>query len=395
MEESMSQTSESFIVAANELLPFISEKRDETSKARRVPDDIGQRLINSGLWSMIRPARFGGPEVSLDVVYRVTQTLALADAAVAWVYVVLSTHDLMVGCYPKAVQEKYWKSARSKCASSFNPTGKVTAARDGFVLSGKWSYCSGVDFCDWVILGGIAGTLPGESKIPDMRYFLVPMSQAKIVDDWNVMGLEGTGSKSVVLEEVFVPNEHVVSDEQLRTGNTPGQGLHESDSYRAKGWAVYIFCFPAIPVAAVRSAYEDFVTECRTRAKRREPPFELRKSGIQMGLAEAGALLDCAELLFDRALTETFAEISRTGDVSNALRRRNRRDLNFSVKTARHAAEMLMSMGSGRATYQTNRVQRALRDIHALSVHPSMNWETPALAYGAHLLGENPADPFA
>jgi alkylation response protein AidB-like acyl-CoA dehydrogenase len=388
------QTPEALLATARAILPYLSSKSDEIGAARRIPEEVGQRLAESGLWSIMRPMRFGGTEAPIDLMYRITQMLATADASVAWVYVVLSTHDRILGFFPKDVQEAYWNSTRPKCASSFNPTGKAVRAPGGFRLSGKWSFCSGIDYCDWVMPGGIVGVLPGEPPIPDMRYFLVPTAQGKIVDDWHVMGLRGTGSKSILLDEVFVPDEHVVSEAQIQAGTTPGQGLHTSDSYRAKGWAVFIFSLPAIPVAAVRSAYDDFKLESQGRVKRREPPFEARKPGIQMGLAEASALLDCAGLLYDRALTETFAEINREGDVSAGLRRRNRRDLNFSVKTARHVAEMLMSMGGGRATHETSRVQRALRDIHALSVHPSMNWEIPALSYGAAELGEKSFDPF-
>jgi alkylation response protein AidB-like acyl-CoA dehydrogenase len=392
---SQPESSKQLLARARDLIPYLQGKSDEINVARRVTDEVGQRLTDAGLWTIMRPKKYGGIEAPMDLMYRITQQLARGDASAGWVYVVLNTHDRFMGFFPPQVQEQYWTSARPKCASSYNPTGKATAAPGGYTLSGKWSFCSGIDFCDWVVPGGIVGMLPADRPVPDMRYFLVPTSAVKIIDDWHVMGLRGTGSKSIILDNVFVPDERVVSEAQIVTGTTPGAHVHDSPTYRAPGWAVFVFSLPAVAPATVRSAYEEFKADCRGRVSRREGPFEIRKPAVQMCLAEASVLLDNAELLYDRALGETFAELNRVGDVSPALRIRNRRDLNYSVLLSRRVSEMLMAMGGGRATQETGRIQRALRDLHAISVHPAMNWETPALSYGAAELGEKSNDPFA
>jgi alkylation response protein AidB-like acyl-CoA dehydrogenase len=242
------------LARAHELAPYLQSKSEEINSMRRLPEEVGQKLSQSGLWTMMRPRKFGGSEVKLDLMYRITQVLARADASVSWVYVVLNTHDHMMGFFPQHIHEEYWASARPKCASSFNPTGKATPVSGGYSLTGKWSFCSGIDFCDWVIPGGIVGMLPGDPPVPDMRYFLVPTSKAKIVDDWHVIGLRGTGSKSIILDNVFVPTERILTDAQIRSGTTPGAAVHDGPAYRVPGWAVFIFSLSAIPVPAVRAA---------------------------------------------------------------------------------------------------------------------------------------------
>jgi alkylation response protein AidB-like acyl-CoA dehydrogenase len=385
--------SDELIERARGLIPYLREKSDQINAARRVPDDVMQRVSEAGLMNILRPRRFGGMEAPIEAMYRIGQQLAMGDGSMGWVYVVLGAHDQFMSFYPKDVQEEYWASERPVCASTYNPTGKAVAVPGGFKLSGKWSFCSGIDFCDWVVPGGIVGMLPGEKPMPDMRFFLVHKSQFKLVDDWDVMGLCGTGSKTILLDDAFVPSERVISETQIVTNTTPGASVLDGPTYRAPAWTVFVFGFPLVGAAIVRSAYEDIRADFRGRAQRREPLFELRKPAVQVHLTEASVLLDSADLLIDRAMKETFDQAYGEGSVARELRIRNRRDLIYAVLNARRAGEILMSMSGGRGIMTTGRVQRAMRDIYALSAHPSMNWDIQSLSYGSVELGGDITDP--
>lgn len=376
------------------LIPYLQGKSDEIAAARRLPEDVMQRLVDAGLMQLLRPKRFGGQDAPMDLMYRISRLLARGDGSVGWVYAVTNSHDQFIGLYPGQVQEEYWASARPLSASSYAPTGKAVPASGGFTLSGKWSFCSGIDYCDWVVLGAVVGMLPGEKPAPDMRYFLVPLSQLTVVDDWHVMGLRGTGSKSVALDDVFVPDERVLTGMEIATGQTPGAMLHDSPTYRAPVWTLFGFCIAAAATGIVQSAYEDIKVEFAGRASRREPPFEAKKPAVQIHLAEASVLLDCSDMLYNRALIETFDQVNRNGTVSMDLRIRNRRDLSYSVLSALRAGEILMGMAGGRGIVETGRVQRALRDVYGVSVHPGMNWDAPALSFGSVELGGGPTEPY-
>ncbi len=386
-------SAETLLERARSLVPFLREKSDEINASRRVTDEVWQRLVDAGLVELLRPARFGGVDAPMELMLRIARQLAVGDGSVGWVYTVLSSHDQFLSFFPAHVQEEVWSSACPTSASSYNPTGKGSVAPGGLRLTGRWSFCSGIDFCGWAVVGAIVGMLPGEKPMPDFRYCLVHESQYQVVDDWHVMGLCGSGSKSIVMNDVFVPDERIVTAVQVVTNTTPGVGVHDTPIYRAPGFSVFIFAFPSVAIGIVRGAYEAMKADLQGRAARHDPMFELGRPGIQVHLAEASAMIDASELLLDRAIGETFRQAHEEGTVSMPLRIRNRRDTVYLVINARRAAEILMSMAGGRGIQIGGRVQRALRDIYAVSMHPTLNWDVQSLSYGAVELGGQPTDP--
>jgi 3-hydroxy-9,10-secoandrosta-1,3,5(10)-triene-9,17-dione monooxygenase len=386
-------SAEILLERARSLVPFLREKSDEINASRRVTDEVWQRLVDAGLVELLRPLRFGGVAAPMELMLRIAQQLAVGDGSVGWVYAVLSSHDLFLSFFPAHVQEEVWSSACPTSASSYNPTGKASAAPGGLRLTGRWSFCSGIDFCGWAVVGAIVGMLPGEKPMPDFRYCLVHKSQYEVVDDWHVMGLCGSGSKSIVMNDVFVPDERIVTALQVVTNTTPGVGVHEAPIYRTPGFSVFVFAFPSVATGIARGAYEAMKSDMQGRAARHDPMFELGRPGVQVHLAEASAMIDVSELLLDRAMGETFRQAHQEGTVSTPLRIRNRRDTVYLVINARRAAEILMSMAGGRGILIGGRVQRALRDIYAVSMHPTLNWDVQSLSYGAVELGGQPTDP--
>src|ERR1700733_9577498 len=203
----LSYTRESLIERASALIPVLKERGAATSAARQVPAQTITDFWDHGLGYLLKPAKFGGPEVRVDTAFEVASVLARGDGSAAWVWTVTGVHDLFVALFPEPAQREYWEKDRTLSASSFAPSGKLTPAEGGFRLTGKWSFCSGIDHARWILLAGMAGMLSMDPPIPDIRYALLPIADCTVIDDWHVMGLSGTGSKSVAVDNVFVP-EH-------------------------------------------------------------------------------------------------------------------------------------------------------------------------------------------
>jgi alkylation response protein AidB-like acyl-CoA dehydrogenase len=225
-----------------------------------------------------------------------------------------------------------------------------------------------------------------------MSYVLVPRSDFTIVDDWHVMGLRGTGSKSAVVDNVFVPPHRIVRVADTATGQAPGAQVHDNPLYRAPMLAFFPF-FIASPAAGIaRGAFEAFIDDMKVKTGGYDKSPMAKKPGIQMRVAEAGALIDAADLLFKRSLRETMAKIFAGEELSLEHRVRSRRDQAYSISMARHAAEILFSASGARALYDTNRTQRAYRDLQAVSAHAVSTWDGPALNYGQVMLGGTPSE---
>ena len=382
------------IERARRLAPTLRERAMATSAAGRVPSETIDDFWDAGLFYLLKPKSFGGPEVRPDIAFEVAGELARGDGSAAWVWTVMGVHDLFLALFPEEAQQEYWAKDRTLSASSFAPSGKVTQAEGGFRLSGKWSFCSGVDNAQWMLLGAIAGMISTDPPIPDIRYLLLPRTDCRVIDDWDVLGLRGTGSKTVVVENVFLPAHRMVKNEDLVNGTAPGGRIHESPLYRAPVWAVFPFCISSPANGIARGAFESYVEEMRSRTSAFDHSPLAKKPTIQLRLAEAGALIDAGDLLYKRSLVETIDKALVGETMSLEHRIRSRRDQGYSVLMAKRAAELLLTAEGGKGIYESNHVQRAFRDLHALSGHIVGGWDMPALNYGQIILGGPPADPF-
>lgn len=384
---------QALVAAARGLIPTLRSRGEEISRTRRVPDDVFKLLADAGLMQLMRPAMYGGPEIGPDVLFQITRELAKGDGSTAWAYAVTNSHDHFVGFYPKQVQDAYWASAKPLSASSYMPVGKAAPTPGGFRLTGKWGFSSGIENSGWVVVGAIVGMLPGERPAPDLRFFLLPATDYKVHDDWHVMGLCGTGSKTVVIDDVFVPDERILSNEDVKNGNTPGAKVHAHPLYHASAWPLFGFCIIAPAVGLAQGAYDIVLEQVKARAAKPDPLFEARKAAGFMKLAEVSAQIDAAAMLYDRGLNDTVHLMSTGQLLTKELKARNRRDQTFGTGLLRQAMATLMSMSGGSALYENNHIQRAFRDLQALSAHPGGNWETTAIGYGSILCGGESLEP--
>jgi len=387
------RTTEALLQKARALAPKLRERADATGKARRIPDETIRDFWDAGLWYLLKPKKFGGPELRPDVALSVANELARADGSAGWVWAVMTIHDLLVALWPEEFQKEYW-AKNTLSASSFAPTGKATPASGGYNISGKWSFSSGIDNADWLLLGVFFGPPSGGSPIPDIRYVMLPRGDFKVIDDWYVFGLRGTGSKGVVVDDVFVPNHRICGLAGMIQGTSPGSKVHDSPLYKASVWGIIPFTISSPANGMARGGLDAFIEDMKVREGSYDHSPLAKKPGMHLVVAEAGAMIDAAELLYRRSFTETIDKIMAGEPLTLEHRARSRRDQGWSVMTARHAAEKLFTAQAGRGIYEGNRVQRAFADIQALQGHIVGGWDMPAYSYGQVMLGGPPSDPF-
>jgi 3-hydroxy-9,10-secoandrosta-1,3,5(10)-triene-9,17-dione monooxygenase len=384
---------EALLQKARALAPKLRERAAATGQARRIPDETIQDFWDAGLWYTLKPKKFGGPEYRPDGALAVAGEIARADGSAGWVWAVLTIHDLLVALWPEEFQQEYW-AKNTLSASSFAPSGKAAPASGGYRISGKWTFCSGVDNADWLLLGTFFGPPSGGSPIPDIRYVMLPKGDYKVIDDWYVFGLRGTGSKGIVVDDVFVPNHRILGLADMIQGTTPGSRVHDSKLYKASVWAIIPFTISSPANGMARGALDGFLDDMRVREGSSDHSPLSKKPGMQLTVAEASAMIDAAELLYRRSFRDTIDKVMAGETLTLEHRARSRRDQGYAVLQARLAAEKLFTATAGRGLYEGHRVQRAYADVHALSGHIVAGWEMPAYSYGQVALGGPPSDPF-
>ncbi len=384
---------------AQELVPVLRGRAQQTSRDRRVPKETIDDFWSAGLFDLIKPKKFGGKEIRYDDYLGLAIELARGDGSAAWVHAVIVVHELIIALFEEEAQKELWADPRALCASAFAPTGKAEPAPGGVRVSGKWSFCSGIDNADWMVFGVFFG-MEGNPPHPDLRFVLVPKREGQVIDDWNVMGLCGTGSKSFAMNDVFVPDHRILSWGPFAMGTGPfgpGPGCPGTKAHphmnllKAPMWAIFPFCVTSPASGIARGVFESYVEQMRSRKTAITQEALSQFAHVHYKIAEAGALTDAAEWLYKRSLKETIDKVEAGETLSWEHRGRSRRDQNQSIRMATQAAEALFSATGGNGLYNSQHVQRGYRDLQAMGHHIVGAWETGMGVYGKIMLGAEPA----
>ena len=234
-------TAEELVGRARALAPKLRERAVRAERERNIPQQSVDEFIDAGLIHTLQPKRWGGYEHDHEVAFDIAVELGKSTCgSSAWCLNYLADHACMLALFPDEAQHDVWSRNKAACiATSAAPTGKVTAAPGGYRLNGRWSWCSGLRHSHWIMIGGLAFR-DGEDH-PDMRLYLVPVSELEQDDNWYCAGLRGSGSNTAVLDNVFVPEHRSVSFSTLRDGNSPGSKVNTNPIYRAPFIAVHSY----------------------------------------------------------------------------------------------------------------------------------------------------------
>ena len=249
---SQTVTAEELIQRARDLVPTLKERAAQCEADRRVPKETIADMQAAGFFEILKPAQYGGYEMDPQVFYAVVRTLAEGCMSTAWIYGVIGVHNWQIALFDPQAAADVWKDSNDVLiASTYMPKGQVTPVEGGFKFSGRWAFSSGIDHCDWVFLGGLI--FGGEGEPPEYRTFLIPRSDFKVIDTWHVMGLKGTGSNDVVVEDVFVPEyrTHKASDGFM--GTNPGRDTFTADLYKLPFGQIFVRAVSTAAIGALQA----------------------------------------------------------------------------------------------------------------------------------------------
>jgi alkylation response protein AidB-like acyl-CoA dehydrogenase len=366
------------------------ESAIETERARQVSAELVGKMREAELFRVMQPARFGGFEYGYEVFVELVAAVAAGDGSTGWVYSLGAVHPWLIACYPEEAQQEVWSRDRDAIAAvSYAPTGQAVPDRDGYRLTGRFSFASGCDNANWAILGGMLPDQNGRKP----GFFLIPASQYTIHDDWFTVGLAGTGSKTIVVDDQYVPACRAVTFADMLTGNGPGTLTNPNPLYRQPMLAVVPLCLVAPALGMARGALDAFKEQAIGRTTRGAVAGGNNKMTdfvtVQMRVAEATASIDAATLMIHRDIADTLAATA-AGETDVSLRMRNRLTHAFATRLLTQAVDLVFVAGGGAALGLHHPVQRFWRDIHAASSHISLNWDSVAAMYGQHVFGLEP-----
>jgi resorcinol 4-hydroxylase (FADH2) len=376
------------------LLPGFAARAQATEQARRVPAESIAELREAGLFKVVQPRMFGGYEYDFDVLVDLVTDAARACASTAWVWSLFASHQWLLASFDIQAQRDIWEQdADFAICGSYAPAGMCVLADGGYRLTGRWSFASGCDNAQGAVCASMVPPR-AEGQAPAPAFLLVPATEYGIDDTWDVVGLCGTGSKTLVMDNVFVPQHRVLFFRDITSGKTPGSKVHANRGFGIPMLCNIPSCLAAAAVGAASGALDAYLAATGGRVTRGAIAGASNRMAefatVQLRVAEAAASVDCARELLLRDLRRRAATAASGDDISIEDRITSRRGQAFAVSLAIRAVEALNASTGGMGLALSNPVQRAWRDANAVGRHISLNWDAVGTMYGQMVLGLEP-----
>jgi len=384
-------TREDLLDRARALVPLLAEHAVATEANRTLLPEIDRAVDAAGLYRIACAPYLGGYGLDFSIHLEVAAELARGCGSTAWVQCLTGYQNMLVGLYPKAAQDEVLAAgAPVRAGLVMGPPATAEIVAGGVRLTGRWPYVSGVDQASWLMLS---------ARHPDdaarVLTCLIRNDGLKIDDDWYAMGLRGTGSKTVVLDDLFVPDGRVMCFRDHDGKGAPGAEVNAGVLYQGFPTSTLFSMVVAAPALGLaEAAIEAYGERLRTRWNARMPSSQTEWPSSQARLGRARARADAARRIYFDAVGRLFAQVSAGGFPDPASRVRYRME---TVEVVRACTDLVYDLfcdaGTG-VMLGDNPLQRAFRDIHILRSHFMLTPDGTAENAGRAALGLPPVPPF-
>jgi alkylation response protein AidB-like acyl-CoA dehydrogenase len=392
---SAAPTEDSLIEAARDMIPLLKTHGRKHDENKRISGDVAGRLRSAGFFRICQSQENGGYGMRPSTLWRVCREIGRGDSATCWILSLAGLHPWMAGMFPPRAQEEVFAGGRDVVVIALTGNvGRGTQARrdgDDYVLSGKWTYASGIDIADWA---AVLVDVPLDDGGKEQRLLLVPKASFRIDDaSWNVFGMRGTGSKDVYLDEARVPAHRTLLWSDLQRGVVPGTERNKGPMYRIPHTSLFVMSVAAAIVNVSYGLLDLYLETVKARipAGLAAPQTEDRFSLAELGKAASAIdmafnlLMHDVDAMWEQAVAGApFTTVQRTG---------YRLDGATICDTALEACNRLVR-NLGGSLLPDGEIERYFRDMHAMAAHFLMQASPSAELHGRALL-EMPLPPNA
>ncbi len=354
---------------------------------RRVPDESIAELHDAGFFLALQPREFGGYELDPQDFFRMQSAIAEGCMSTAWASGIIAVHAFQLALMDKRAQQEVWgEDIHTLVSSSYAPLGKVDVVDGGFRLSGRWGWSSGCNHCSWVLLGAI---VPGEG----FRTFLLPNSDYEIVDTWHSMGLQGTGSNDIVVDDVFVPDYRTHKQMDGFSGSNPGIDDNTAPLYHLPWAQTFIRVVSTPAIGAAKEGLRLYTEAVKGKASGDPSKLIGDKTTIER-IAKASTVIDEMEALLYGNFDQMMTKVNAGEPVAIEDRARYRHHASMVIEKSMGVIDDLFSSAGGSSVFQGAEIQQRFLDIHTARAHVANNPTNFARNLGGLVAGADNQDLF-
>ncbi|MFJ2826282.1 acyl-CoA dehydrogenase family protein [Streptomyces sp. NPDC087263] len=413
---SMLDSRSTIVARAPQVAEIAARYSDEAETARQLSPQVVRAVLDAGFARHFVPAAHGGETGGFSELTAAVALVGEGCTSAAWAASLAAYAGRYAAFLPEAGQAEIWAEGPDVVlAGALMPSGKAEPVAGGWRLSGEWKYISGVHFADWALAcaavpakdAGTAGTAKHADTTrhsgtatatatananakdaetaknladrPEVRFFAVPRADFAIEDSWFTVGMRGTGSHTLLLSDVFVPEHLTLPRSAVHAGRATAS---EARCHIVPMYAVNSLPFAAPLIGAARGALRAWIARTGQRVDRRGRAVSEMPS-VQVSLARSAAEVDAAELLILRtAAVADGTECPPEGEAAV----RGARDLALAVELLVSAVDRVFRASGTSGQSSSDPVQRFWRDVNSAASHVALSFETTGAAYGAWAL---------
>ncbi len=368
------------------ILPDIESRAQACEDARMVLPENVEALRATGYLDACKPAAYGGLEILPSELYPVTAAIAGACPSTAWALQLLIAHSHAIAYFDRKLQNEIWGTdPNAMVSSSVAPFGKVNKVEGGYRLSGNYQWSSGCDHATWAMVGFMRDN--PETGEKEHSLAVLPRGDYTIVDTWHAAAMKGTGSKDLVVDDVFVPDYRIETFNALNFGTARGVGQHDGALFRLPFQPIFGGGFSAVSLGIAKTALEKYRIRLSERTRAYTGAKVAESAPAYMKLAEAHQMVMAAEAILrnEWANFDFHATTGTPPDMDIFIGWRTTQS--YAIKLCVGAVNLVFAASGGGAIYSISPLQRLFRDIQATAAHAYTDYDTVAQILGRHLIG--------
>lgn len=373
------------------ILPTIAANAAQAELDRQAPAENIALLKSIGMHRAFLPKVYGGMEISLPEFADCVAALAGACGGTAWAFSLLCTHNHQLAMFSKQLQDEIWGlNPDATASSSIAPFGRIEETEGGVILNGEMGWSSGCDHAEWAIIGFLRPNATGEKVY---SFGVIPRADYEIRDDWYAAGMKGSGSKTLIIKDAFVPNHRIEAAKNMMEGRSAGFGLYpESKIFYTPYRPYFASGFAAISLGIAERMLEAFKEKTRNRVRAYTGASVGTATPALMRLAESTHQVLAARALMEKTWQDHADHGERKEYPTRATLAFWRTNQAYAVKMCIQAVDRLFEAAGGTSWFESNEMQRLFRDSHMTGAHAYTDYDVCAQILGRELMGLEP-DP--
>lgn len=376
-------TFEELLEGAEKIGRLAEQEAKTADENATISENVVNLIKETQISKLMLPKKYGFPQVSFSEYAKIIRRVANYNLSAAWLTYLYPLHNTLPAYLPEVEREKIIQQGGLIC-DVFAAVGKAERDGEGFRVSGKWNFASGVLYSDWIGLG-VLMEFPDSTK-PEVCMPVFNRSEVEIVKNWDTFGLRGTGSNQVVVDNVYIPFDRIIRMEQIEKNSRPPEEDYDHDYpyYDVPYFPAFYIGFPCIALGGAERILQEFKIQTEKRVRLVDGVRESESPRSQRVMAEMMTEFHAAEGLMDKYIQ--LLEDSKQLGVAVP------RSEFFAIRTkiikicTEIALRSLLTLGGG-ALYKGGAMELFFRDIMSVATHKTSLYEDSVAAYGLELFG--------